>query len=214
MSPLIKKSLQTILTYFGYIYCLKIKSTSNAVYITFDDGPNVKFTLPVLAVLEKHQAKATFFLQGNSIKGSEIIVNQILESGHGIGNHSYAHKNFTKCNYREMMEDIERADIILKQYLPGKKALIRPPYGKFRLKYIVYAFWKGRKTILWSKDCKDYDANSVREVLGKVDYSDVLPGDIMLMHDQSQICVDALDIILQELKGRGYVFYPLPGSFR
>ncbi len=212
MSPLIKASLQSILTHFDYIYRLNIKDTTKVVYITFDDGPNTEFTIPVLEILEKHKAKATFFLQGKSIEGSESIVNKILKAGSGIGNHSYKHKNYTKCNYREMLEDIEKTDMILKQYLPDKKLYIRPPYGKFGLKYIIFAFLNRRKTILWSKDPKDYEANSVNEVLEKIDLSQVLPGDIFLMHDKSQICVDALDVLLQKLGERGFAFKPMPGS--
>src|SRR5690554_5461813 len=67
------------------------KISENHISITFDDGPHPDFTPKVLTLLKEKKAKATFFLIGKKVAQHPKIVQQILEDGHTIGNHSYSH---------------------------------------------------------------------------------------------------------------------------
>jgi peptidoglycan-N-acetylglucosamine deacetylase len=68
------------------------QNSEKVVYLTFDDGPDLKVTPEILNVLKKYDVKATFFVVGNQIKGREEILTRIIEDGHSIGLHSWTHK--------------------------------------------------------------------------------------------------------------------------
>ena len=74
-------------------YCNNPFETQKNVALTFDDGPNEN-TLLVLDLLQKHQAKATFFCIGKNIEKHPEIVQKIASEGHLVGNHSYSHSHF------------------------------------------------------------------------------------------------------------------------
>src|SRR5699024_3627959 len=75
--------------------------SKNQVALTFDDGPDTRFTPQVLDVLAKYDVKATFFLIGSRAKAHSEITRRIHEEGHAIGNHTYWHPNLPK-------EELER----------------------------------------------------------------------------------------------------------
>ena len=70
-----------------------IDTSNKEVYLTFDDGPIPEVTPWVLNLLKKHQAKATFFCIGDNIVKHPEVFQQLLNSGHSIGNHTLQHKN-------------------------------------------------------------------------------------------------------------------------
>ena len=68
---------------------------ANAVYLTFDDGPD-RYTTPwVLDLLKRENIKATFFCIGQNIENNPSLFNDILENGHSIGNHTFNHEKGT-----------------------------------------------------------------------------------------------------------------------
>ena len=66
------------------------------VALTFDDGPNNKYTEKLLDGLKERDVKASFFLIGESIAGNEAIVKRMDEEGHLIGVHCMQHTDLTK----------------------------------------------------------------------------------------------------------------------
>lgn len=69
-----------------------INENKKIIYLTFDDGPSSIVTNNILNILKDQKVKATFFVIGNRIKGSETIIRKIYEEGHSIGLHTYSHK--------------------------------------------------------------------------------------------------------------------------
>ena len=64
------------------------------IALSFDDGPNRKYTPQVLSTLAQHNAPATFFVIGKNIQGNESILKRMDAEGHSIGNHSYTHSYY------------------------------------------------------------------------------------------------------------------------
>src|SRR5580692_2585378 len=67
---------------------------ARGVVLTFDDGPDPRWTPRVLATLAEHGAVATFFVVGHKVETHPDVVRAILDAGHGVGLHSYAHDRF------------------------------------------------------------------------------------------------------------------------
>ncbi len=212
MRAFLKTILQHALSRFNYVYHAPLSKDDRVIYFTFDDGPHEKYTQSILDVLAKHGAKATFFLVGKSlIQSGTTLLQNILSEGHGVGNHTFSHKNLSQCSYKDIKSEIVQMDEQLSPYVNSTPA-IRPPYGKLGFRYLLFAMINRRKTILWSKDYKDFAADTVDEVIEKIDYATIRSGDIILMHDASQISVDVLGVMLKTLGEKGYSFMPLPDA--
>jgi len=112
---------------------LKYTSTTSAsknLSMTFDDGPNGNPTLEVLGILKEYQIKATFFLIGKNIKNNESIVQKIVQEGHSIGNHSYAHENFLIFQSEDgIRSNLERTNKVVFDTTGIRPRYFRPPNG-------------------------------------------------------------------------------------
>ncbi len=155
---------------------------SDAVALTFDDGPSPSSTPLLLELLKKHRLPATFFVIGDKAAAYPELIDLILAHGHTIGNHSCRHDNFLMCrSIRALEKDIRATQDILAQ-AGIKPLLFRPPIGitNPRLKPVLAGL--GLQTVTFS--CRIFDrgnrdvANLAARVLGKLQ-----PGDILLLHD-------------------------------
>src|SRR5699024_11071655 len=82
---------------------LRASKDQKQVALSFDDGPDARFTPEILDVLDKHQVNATFFMMGSRAKEHPHIVERIDDEGHVIGSHTYWHPNLAE----ESLERLE-----------------------------------------------------------------------------------------------------------
>jgi peptidoglycan-N-acetylglucosamine deacetylase len=128
----------------------RIPGTEKKIYLTFDDGPIPELTPFVLETLTKYNAKATFFCVGDNVRKHPQLLNDILDNGHAVGNHTHNHFDGWKKNSDEYEHNIKRGF----EYIPGN--LFRPPYGHItpwqinRMKNQVYI-------VLWTVLSYDFD---------------------------------------------------------
>lgn len=85
------------------------KGEEKIAYLTFDDGPSLSVTPKILAILEKENIKATFFVIGKKVAENPELVKEEYEKGHYIANHGYDHNNANLYKSKEnfMMEIIK-----------------------------------------------------------------------------------------------------------
>ncbi len=163
--------------------------------LTFDDGPNPNSTAIILDALEKEQVNATFFLIGRYIKGNEGLVRRMSEDGDDVGNHSWAHPDFTTLSPAQIHQQISDTQTAITDLgLPAPK-LFRPPYGAFHpalLKYI------NMPVILWNIDPKDWMQTSAKDVAKLVEQQ-AKPGGIIVLHDHI-ITAQAVERLIEKLK--------------
>jgi len=88
----------------------RLPAAGKSVWLTIDDGPSAE-TPQVLDLLDRHQARATFFLVGDRALARPELVREIVRRGHGIGNHSHSHPQarFWRLGPVAMSEEIESA---------------------------------------------------------------------------------------------------------
>jgi peptidoglycan/xylan/chitin deacetylase (PgdA/CDA1 family) len=130
---------------------------SRAFVLTFDDGPGDRLTPAIMDLLDKNNAKATFFLIGNNITGREEIVRQIKERGHEIGSHGYDHLNYWKVSPLRAIADMKRGWRTIDAALgrKRKKYIFRPPYGKLNFFGWLYLIACRVPIIYWTDDSGD-----------------------------------------------------------
>lgn len=173
---------------FAMPYCTwKVNTHDKVLYLTFDDGPHPVITPQVLELLNKYNAKATFFCVADNVKKFPDTYHQILENGHKTGNHTFHHLNNFKVSDESYLNNIALAETYI------NSTLFRPPYG--RIKPGVAKKLSSRyKIIMWSHLSRDYDvqvniAQSIRAM------KKAKEGSILVFHD-SEKAINQLNLIL------------------
>lgn len=168
-----------------------LSSTNNAVYLTFDDGPNRGLTDWILDFLDRRNIKATFFCVGSNAREYPELLQRIHGSGHSIGNHTMNHEKNSEVEPDEYFQSIEEAS----KYVPSK--LFRPPYGRLSMSDAI-RIRKKYKIIMWSWLSYDFDEDiSNEEILSNAN-EQIKPGDILVLHDNTKTS-DRLKILLPQL---------------
>lgn len=164
---------------------------TDAVYLTFDDGPDPVVTPWVLDELKRNNAKATFFCVGNQVRKFPELFERIKQEGHTVGNHTMNHENGRKTKSGQYLDSVDEADKLI------SSGLFRPPYGSMTSKQAKDVSDSGYKIIMWSWLTYDFDEKvETTEIIRSA--KNVRPGDIVVLHDNPK-CVDRLKVILPEV---------------
>ncbi|OQX72251.1 MAG: hypothetical protein B6D61_14420 [Bacteroidetes bacterium 4484_249] len=180
----------------------EIPEKEKIIYLTFDDGPEEKFTPEILQILDRYKAKATFFCVGENSKKNPGIIQQIIKAGHAVGNHSYSHLKGNRTNTEEFINDIKKCNDIL------KTKLFRPPYGKISRRQIK-RLKEDYNIIMWSVIPGDFDDKVSKELLLKRSIKYTKQGTIIVFHDNiktKEKVLYALPKFLEHFINMGYNF--------
>ena len=130
------------------------------IALTFDDGPNPRWTPLLLETLARHNLRATFFLIGKYAASQPGLVRQILEAGHPIGNHTWTHPDLALVSARRTREELLRTTGTLEQIAGAPIRYFRPPYGGRRPATLRIARELGLVPVLWNAMTADWAASS------------------------------------------------------
>lgn len=178
------------------------KVDGELIAITFDDGPHPEFTLKAMKLLKKYNAKATFFCIGKNAEKYPELVRNILSEGHVIGNHSYSHINrYGFLSFKEVLNDIGHAQESFKRITNLKLQFFRPPFGVTNPN--IARAVKKLELISFGWQVRSFDtvAKDPDKVFRKISKK-IRKGDIILLHDSSQISIEILDKLLQFLQNK------------
>lgn len=175
----------------------------NAV-LTFDDGPHGQ-TKEILAVLEKHNALATFFMIGKNCVENENVVSAVFAKGHIIGNHSYNHSTgFPVLGCRKIQREIENTNNTIKRIVGKTPLLFRPPFGLMSPIIACALRRMNMKMIGW--DLRTFDTrNDNKKTLKR--FQKKMQGKqnvICLLHDDTENITELLDSIIIYLKENNF----------
>ncbi len=104
---------------------------NNKILLTFDDGPIPEITELILDSLNKYEIKSLFFCVGDNIKKYPDLAKKILDNNHLIGNHTFHHKILTKLKAKNIHEEIDSFNEIMKDQFSYEVKYFRPPHGRF-----------------------------------------------------------------------------------
>ncbi len=191
-----------------------IASTASAaggsIYLTFDDGPHPQHTAPLLDVLGRHGAKATFFLIGESARRRPDLVRRIAAEGHAIGNHSHTHPEFRKLGLAAQLAEFDMAERALREIVGEVPIPLRTPRGALPPRLVATVAAQGRPIVFWSYNSLDYRRGDPADVLSMMRAKPPRAGDIVLMHDDGPAAGIVLDALLPEWHAVGLVARALP----
>ncbi|MFF2909073.1 polysaccharide deacetylase family protein [Paenibacillus sp. NPDC057934] len=195
---------------FGYRVFRK-GTGSHEFALTFDDGPDPRFTPKVLELLRRYDAKATFFVVGSHAERYPDLIRSIHAEGHLIGIHNYVHKTNWLMRPATVRKQIQRTDEIIYSITGEHSTYYRPPWGIVNL----FDFSKRRRVqiVLWSAMFGDWREKQGAEKLTEKMLSRLNPGEVMLLHDSGAtlgadpdapgLMLIALERTLEEAQRRG-----------
>ena len=181
------------------LYPYGIFRTGKAVYLTFDDGPIPEVTPKVLAILEKYDLKATFFMVGENIDKYPEVYEQVVKAGHSIGNHTYNHVKGWCTSFKDYMANVDK--------WPKETTLFRPPYGKATFRQRRALVKKGYRLIYWDILTRDYDKDVTPEEMLRKIQRETREGSIINFHDSlksNERMLAVLPQVIEWLQKEGY----------
>ena len=172
------------------------------IALTFDDGPNARYTPMLLDGLKKRNIRASFFLIGENIEGNEDILLQMRKDGHLIGNHTWDHVQLDKIPAEKARLEIEKTNNRIYEASGIYPSYVRPPFGAW-IKDMELSVTM--LPVFWDVDTLDWQSKNIDSILS-IAQKQVHDGSIILMHDGYQTSVDAALKIADLFTEKGYVF--------
>lgn len=198
-----------------------VQPDGKVIYLTFDDGPG-KYTQQLLEVLDKYNAKATFFVVSTSYSGKTDVMKKIVENGHSIGIHSATHQESIYRSEETFLDDLYQMQQIIQDATGVKTTLMRFVGGSSNTtskKYCEGIMTKltqkvtelGFQYFDWNVDSNDAGGAKTADAV----YENVISGigskktAVVLQHDIKEYSVEAVERIIQWGLANGYTFQAL-----
>lgn len=185
--------------------------------ITFDDGPNPKYTPQLLDVLKKYDVKATFFVIGSNVKKYPEIIKRMADEGHTIGIHSYEHISSWILSPFKLKRQLELTEKAITECTGQKVSFYRPPWGHFNLFTLIVS--KKYTKVMWSYIFGDWKVEKAKNGLLDELRASANEGVIFVLHDNGvtlgaeeeapAYMIRNLDIFLAEAKQKNIQFITL-----
>ncbi len=197
---------------------------STKLVLTFDDGPDPRYTPKILDILSRYHVPATFFLVGINAENNIPIVKREFREGHEIGNHTFTHPNIAKVSQRRAVLEMEATRLLIECITGHSTIMFRAPYNADfepekweELIPVAIARKKNYLDIGESIDPQDWvpetsaDTIYQRVIDGKNAMTRAkLSGNIILLHDAGgedrTATVEALPRIIEYFQARGFHF--------
>lgn len=194
-------------------YGSRISTGSSRIALTFDDGPDPRYTPQVLALLKEYGVKATFCVVGENAQNHPDLIQAIVADGHTLCNHSWNHdESLGKRSPDTIRADLVRTSDAIHAAVPDARiAYFRQPGGNWTYPVVSVCEDLDMTPLHWAVDPADWTAPGAPKIIKSV-LNQVGPGSIVLMHDAGgnrSGTVQALQYLLPELLDR-YQLEALP----
>ena len=191
------------------------------VALTFDDGPDPRWTPRILDLLEREEVPGTFFVTGAAAARNPALVRRLVDDGHEIGNHTWSHAQLASAPSWKRNLELSLAQLGLAGSAEVTSALFRPPYSSDRsavtrddLEVIEQAGDAGYAVVLSDRDSKDWSEPGVDEIVRRAG-PDGERGAVVLLHDgggDRTQTLAALPALIEAYRDLGYEFTTVSGG--
>ncbi|CAN7739552.1 chitooligosaccharide deacetylase NodB [Paraburkholderia sp. 22099] len=200
------------------------RERAQAIFLTFDDGPNPFSTPDLLDVLAEHEVTATFCVIGAYAAEYPDLIRRIVAQGHGLVNHTMTHPDFSECTPDEIDRQIGGANEVIASICPQASLhYVRAPYGIWTAQARAASARLGLEPLTWTIDPCDWSCPGV-DAIEQAVLDAACPGAVILLHDgcpPDELPPDghrglrdqtimAVRRLIPALHDRGFVFAPLP----
>ena len=204
----------------------QIGAAKDKIVLSFDDGPDRRWTPRILDVLKEKQAPAAFFVVGEQANSSPDLLRREYDEGHEIGNHTFTHPQFDEISRTQLKWELNLTQRLIESTLGVKSILFRPPYGidhqpeyAEEVAQLPYPQELGYIIVGQMIDPDDWrmtDGQKQRpaEEIAEDVIRQANKGNVVLLHDgggEREQTVEALPLIIDGLRARGYEIVSVAG---
>lgn len=159
-----------------------VRTDQPMVALTFDDGPDPRWTPKILDILAEHEFRATFFMLVENARRFPELVHRVVAEGHEVGLHGLDHRRLAGGSRRstQLLLDAAASELAVIAGVPVK--YFRPPFGAQTVSTFLGERDAGLETVMWDVDSFDWRAVDENEVAADV-LGRAVPGSIVLLHD-------------------------------
>jgi len=183
-----------------------VKTEQKVVALSFDASWGATKTTQILETIKNHDICANFFAVGFWAEKYSTELKALSDSGvFEIGTHSNTHPNMSKLSASKINLELTESIKIIERITQKKVELFRAPFGAYNDTLIEEAQKLGLYTIQWDVDSLDWKGLSANDMAARV-LNKVQNGSIILMHNDGEHTVQALPLIIEGLKNKGYTF--------
>ncbi|WP_079406858.1 polysaccharide deacetylase family protein [Streptomyces sp. 3211] len=181
-------------------------AASGGMVLTFDDGPDPRYTPAILDTLARHGVRAMFFVCGEMATENRDLLRRMVAEGHVIGNHTWTHPLIPGLSRPALVSEIGRTSEVVQQTVGEAPLWFRAPYGAWNRAAFEIGAELGMEPLAWTVDTLDWKEPGTPTIISRV-LGGAAPGVIVLSHDaggnRSQ-SVRAISSYLPQLLARGY----------
>ncbi|MFK4100377.1 polysaccharide deacetylase family protein [Streptomyces sp. NPDC019531] len=185
---------------------LKVSGRGRTMVLTFDDGPDPRYTPHILDTLAEYDVHAMFFVCGEMAVHNEDLLARMADEGHVVGNHTWSHPLLTRLSRSRIRSEMERTCDVIEDAYGERPEWFRAPYGAWNRAAFQLGAELGMEPLAWTVDTLDWTTPGTRSIVGRVE-NGAAPGVVVLSHDaggdRSQ-SVRALRDYLPQLLDSGY----------
>ncbi|HZZ70577.1 MAG TPA: glycosyltransferase [Phenylobacterium sp.] len=191
------------------------------VAITFDDGPDGRWTPQILDILKKKKAPATFFVIGKNMANKPGLVAREVREGHDVGNHTWTHPDISKVPAAQAAVELSATQRLFETITGRSMRLFRPPYfgdaepsTPREVAPLLIGQTQGYLAVGLRIDPDDWDhpdastpARVISVALNRLAHPGDRPGQVILLHDSGgdrSRTVEALPGLIDALRAHGY----------
>jgi peptidoglycan/xylan/chitin deacetylase (PgdA/CDA1 family) len=182
--------------------------------LTLDDGPHKELTSSVLETLKSENVKATFFVAGSRLEEAHgrALLQQAFREGHTIASHTYNHPDLMTLSDSLILEEMNKADRLIKDCIQVSPRYMRPPYGSIDQRVLNVLKQAGYTPINWNLDSNDWRFADQQDGAEKVinNYETGMKAFttadsvISLAHDTHKWTASTLAKVIQHVKKAGF----------
>ncbi|MER7492020.1 polysaccharide deacetylase family protein [Streptomyces pharetrae] len=185
---------------------LSVSGLGRTMVLTFDDGPDPRYTPDILDTLRAYDVRAMFFVCGEMAAASPDLLARMADEGHVVGNHTWSHPLLTRLTGARIRTEMERTCDVIEDVYGERPGWFRAPYGAWNRAAFRIGAELGMEPLAWTVDTLDWTEPGTRTIVDRV-ADGAAPGVVVLSHDaggdRSQ-SVRALRSYLPELLDAGY----------
>ncbi|MCI2061689.1 MAG: polysaccharide deacetylase family protein [Eubacteriaceae bacterium] len=193
------------------IPAVKKSAGRKTICLSFDDGPDSRYTPELLDLLKENDISASFFAVAESAEKNPELIQRMKDEGHLVGLHSLNHRCPLFMGMRDTREEFMRAVDIMHQ-LDTDVIYFRPPWGTINLQLAGMMHKYGMKMVLWSVMAEDWRGDITAEEIARRLRRRVHSGSVICLHDgrgenaAPARTIQALRKVIPVWKSAGYEF--------
>ncbi|MFD0718366.1 polysaccharide deacetylase family protein [Streptomyces globosus] len=178
----------------------------SSMVLTFDDGPDPRYTPGILDTLARYGVRAMFFVCGEMAAENRDLVRRMAAEGHLIGNHTWSHPLIPSLSRSGLASEIGRTSEVVEKTVGAPPLWFRAPYGAWNRAAFEIGAELGMEPLAWTVDSLDWTEPGTSVIVSRI-LKGAAPGVIVLSHDAGgdrTQSVHALGAYLPQLLARGY----------